>query len=148
MNQGQRLAEISKMVRESSLKRFRQVQPPNRGWRPREDMLTFVDVLKHLVDADLWLFSLLEGYPKHRADIKPGEAHAADWDRHFAHLELLGKKRAEKLSLLSDEDLARPIVEPEILGDTDWGTLIMRGCLDHEAHHRGSLQVMLRLKYG
>ena len=44
--EGQRLAQFSELVHQSSLKRFLQVAKADRGWRPSTNQLSFVDILK------------------------------------------------------------------------------------------------------
>jgi uncharacterized damage-inducible protein DinB len=48
---------------------------------------------------------------------------------------------------MSEEDLAREVEEPQVLGRTSFWWLIVRGSLDHEIHHRGAFQLALRLRY-
>jgi len=55
---------------------------------------------------------------------------------------------AEFIDGLSDADLNSAIQESMESGDTTQWWAITRGLIDHEIHHRGQLQVLLRLKYG
>jgi len=148
MRETERLSEFSKAVRGSSLKRFRNVKPGDEEWRPRSDVLSFVDHLYHLVDSDYWFFEMLEqGSSTRDGIISPGDAKSEDWKRFLTELENLGKQKAEFLNGLSDSDLNNPVHDP-VYGDTTWWWFIVRHNLDHEIHHRGQLQVLLRLKYG
>lgn len=148
MTQGERLALFSEQARESSLKRFRHVKTEDRAWRPASGRLSFVDHLKHLVDCDRWLLSVIRGEAAPRAVIHPEEGDPSCWNRYVAELEQLGLEKISFFRNLSDSDLDRLIEKPENLGGPDVGSLILRGNLDHEIHHRGMVQLLLKLKYG
>lgn len=60
MREAERLAHFAEIVRESSLKRFNRIAIEDVEWRPREDMLSFVDILQHLVDSDRWMLGQLQ----------------------------------------------------------------------------------------
>jgi uncharacterized damage-inducible protein DinB len=147
MTEGQRLASFSRAVRESSLKRFRQVHPNDYGWRPAPDSLSFADILQHLVDADAWILGYLEGRPGPRAVICPGDAREEDWSNLLSRLIESGTSKADRLERMTEGELEREILEPQVLGQTTLWWLVVRGSLDHEIHHRGALQLALRLRY-
>lgn len=144
----ERLALFSETVRESTWKRVRQVQAGDEEWRPAPDALSFVDIVKHLVDADVWILQYLAGSSGPRAVIAPGEARARDWPALIAELARLGRDRTQRIARMSEEELAREVDEPQVLGRTNYWWLIVRGSLDHEIHHRGALQLTLRMRYG
>ncbi len=148
MNAGRTVADFSRTVRESSLKRFRRVAAGDEEWSPAPGALSFADLLKHLVDADRWLLSFFDGAPIPRAVIAPGEARGREWSRLLADLVALGEEKARRFESLRSEDLGARVVEPQVLGETTLWWLIFRGSLDHEIHHRGALQLSLRLRYG
>jgi uncharacterized damage-inducible protein DinB len=148
MTQGERLAAFAEQVRESTLKRFRQVQAADRGWRPGPERLSFVDHLEHLVDADGWIMAVIQGQPEPNADVKPGDGDPAKWDEYFRALEESGKRKAEYFRGLSDDQLNRIIDSPAHLEKPEAAMLILRENIEHEIQHRGSIQLMLRLKYG
>jgi uncharacterized damage-inducible protein DinB len=148
MTEGEKLAQFSELVRESSLKRFRKVVPGDRAWRPAADQLSFVDLLKHLIDADKWNVAILineKTIP--RAVIHPGDAKPEDWDRYLLEFEDSGKKKAEFLRKMSDDEFSQEVEDWEKMGKVTKWLILVRGGLDHEIHHRGSLQTMLNLKY-
>jgi uncharacterized damage-inducible protein DinB len=147
MTQGQRLAQFARAVRESSVKRFRQVEPGDRAWRPAPGRLSFVDHLKHLVDCDRWVLAVLKGDPEPHADIQPGEGDPARWDAYLADLEASLEDKCHLMESSSDLDLDRPVEHPPHLGRFDAGFLFLRENLDHEIHHRGMVQLLLKLKY-
>lgn len=148
MTQGERLAIFSEKVRESSLKRFRLVEAPDRAWRPAPGRLSFVDHLKHLVDCDRWILAVVKGEEEPHADIQPGEGDPSRWDIYVSELEKLGVEKFSLLWGLSDTDLDRIVEKPENLGRPDVGSLVLRENLDHEIHHRGMIQLLLKLRYG
>ena len=147
MNQGRRLADFAYMVRESSLKRFRVVQPADRAWRPALGRLSFVDHLKHLVDCDAWYFAVIGGDPEPRAEIRPGDGIPDFWDSYIHKLVLFGTTKRKFLANLEDGAFDQVVEEPASLGRPDWGTLTLRYNIDHEIHHRGMVQILLKLKY-
>ncbi len=142
------MVEFFKAVRQSSLKRFRKVRPGDGGWRPRSDIFSFADTLKHLIDADCWLLEYLKNgrIPEDNVTA-PGDADAADWAQLLTEFEDSGRQVAEFIGGLSDSDFGNSIQLPRDPGDTTWWWIIVRGYIDHEIHHRGQLQVLLRLRY-
>ena len=50
MSEGRRLAEFSRAVRESTLKRLRLVPDGFENWRISPQAMSFADVAKHLID--------------------------------------------------------------------------------------------------
>ncbi len=148
MTEGERLAQFSELVRESSLKRFKKVAPEDRGWSPAPNQLSFVDLLKHLIDADKWNMAILSNQKNiPRAVIHPGDAKPEDWDHYLLEFENLGRKKSEFLRKMSDDELIQEVDDWEKMGKVSKWLILVRGGLDHEIHHRGSLQTMLNLKY-
>jgi hypothetical protein len=129
------------------LKRFRCVAPGDEAWRAGPELLSFVDVLKHLGDADEWLLDRLRGGDAAHTEVRPGDASPQEWPAQFDRFVELGRQRTVLIRSLTPARLAQPIVDPEVLGPTTVRFLILRGGLDHEIHHRGALQLMLRLRY-
>jgi uncharacterized damage-inducible protein DinB len=141
------LAQFSEKVRTSTLKRLRLVRPNDRGWRVREDLLSFVDVLAHLVDADRWLFDLLDGKQAAATTVAPGRGNPDDWDILMRELIRLGAERSRRFEALTDRDLFERRIETDRHGVLLLSQLLLQYCLDHESHHRGALQLALRLRY-
>ena len=148
MNQGERLAAFAERVRASTLKRFRQVAAADRGWRPDPGRLSFVDHLEHLVDCDGWVMAVLQGKPEPDADVKPGDGDAGKWDEYLKVLEEAGKRKAEFFRGLADDQLDHVVESPAHLEKPEAIMLILWENIEHEVQHRGSVQLMLRLKYG
>jgi uncharacterized damage-inducible protein DinB len=143
-----RLALFAETVRESTFKRIRQVRHGDEEWRPQPGALSFVDIVKHLVEADVWILRYLSGSSGPRAVIAPGDAGAREWPALTSELARLGQERTRAIAAMTEEDLGREVIESQVLGRTNFWWLIVRGSLDHEIHHRGALQLALRLRYG
>jgi len=77
--EAERLARFFSAVRQSSLKRFRKVEAGDECWQPRSDILSFVDILKHLVDSDQWILQYLRNKRLPEGGvISPGDAESED----------------------------------------------------------------------
>jgi hypothetical protein len=59
-SEGERLAEFSRAVRESTLKRLLQVPLGRENWSPTSAVMTFADIAHHIGEADRWLFQKLD----------------------------------------------------------------------------------------
>ena len=148
MNEAERVAEFLKAVRQSSLKRFRKVKSGDGAWRPRSDIFSFADTLKHLINSDRWILEYLRNKRVPEDNItSPGDADGADWAQLLNEFEDSGRRVVEFIGGLSDSDLDNCIQLPRDAGDATWWWIIVRGYIDHEIHHRGQLQVLLRLRY-
>jgi uncharacterized damage-inducible protein DinB len=149
-SEGQRLAEFSRAVRESTLKRLLQVPLGKENWSPLSAVMTFADIAHHIGDADRWLFQKLEDPTLSKMVGKAGEAtHGTpeEFQKLVTNLRQSGEQRAKLLSTLSDSFLDSPMFDDRFGEVTVWW-VIVRGNLDHEAHHRGQLTVYLRIIQG
>jgi uncharacterized damage-inducible protein DinB len=147
--EGQRLAEFSGAVRQSTLKRLLQVPRGMENWHPSSGGMTFADIAHHIAEADSWLFRKLEDPTLSKMAEKAGDAIVTpeEFQQLVAKLRQSGEQRAELLSTLTDSALDSPIFDDRF-GDVTVWWVIVRGNLDHEAHHRGQLAVYLRLIQG
>lgn len=146
-NEGRRLAGFSRAVRESSLKRLLQVPLGGENWSPLSGVLTFADIAHHINEADRWLFQKLEDPTLPKMAGKTGEAThvtSEQFQELVTKMRWSGEQRARLLSTLTDSVLNSPISDDRFGEVTIWW-VIVRGNLDHEAHHRGQLAVYLRL---
>jgi uncharacterized damage-inducible protein DinB len=147
LSEGQRLAEFSRSVRESTLKRLLQVPLGKENWSPLSGVMTFADIAHHIGEADRWLFQKLEDPTLSKMAGKAGEAPDVTpevFQGLVAELRQFGEQRAKLLSTLTDSFLASPIFDDRFGEVTVWW-VIVRGNLDHETHHRGQLAVYLRI---
>jgi uncharacterized damage-inducible protein DinB len=148
--EGQRLAEFSRAVRQSTLKRLLQVPHGKENWRPSSGGMSFADIAHHIVEADSWLFRKLENPTLSKMTGKAAGTAAVtpeQFQELLTKLRQSGDQRATLLSALTDSVLDSPIFDDRF-GDVTVWWVIVRGTLDHEAHHRGQLAVYLRLIQG
>jgi uncharacterized damage-inducible protein DinB len=144
------LAEFSRAVRQSTLKRLLQVPHGKENWHPLSGGMTFAEIAHHIAEADSWLFRKLEDPTLSKMTAKAGEAAAVtpeEFQELVTKLKQSGERRATILSTLTDSVLDSPIFDDRF-GDVTVWWIIVRGNLDHEAHHRGQLAVYLRLMQG
>ena len=147
LSTGQRLAEFSEAVRNSSLKRLKIVPPGKENWRISPEAMSFADTANHLREADVWLFKKLENKDLPHMAGKPNAMNNIsrdEYERLLDDLEKLGKRRAELLSNMSDDQFEESIYDDRFGTVTVWW-VIVRGNLDHEAHHRGQIAAYLRV---
>ncbi len=143
----ERLAELSRAVRDSTLKRLRRVPPGRENRRLSQQALSFADIARHLVDADDWLFRKLDDPALEPMVARAGGVMIADrqeYESILAELVASGERRARLLAGLSERDLARRMFDRRFGGEVSVWWIVVRGNLDHESHHRGQLAACLR----
>lgn len=146
--EGQRLADLSTAVRDSTLKRLQTVPEGAENWRPTDEAMSFGDIAYHIAEADEWLINKLE-----EPSLAPicGRANVvvvrdrSDYDALLTNLDLKGRERARLVRALSEGDLSKSIDDTRFDGPVSVWWTIVRGNLDHEAHHRGQLAAYLRI---
>ncbi|MDD4052681.1 MAG: DinB family protein [candidate division Zixibacteria bacterium] len=146
--EAERLAELAQAVRESTLKRLRLVPPGNENWRPVDGAMSFADIARHLVEADLWMFLKMEDVSIKPVHGRAGAVVITDGSQFNAlinELEQLGRRRSAWMAGLTERDLSAKIADSRFGGDVTVWWMIARGNLDHEIHHRGQLAVYLRM---
>lgn len=143
-----RLAEFALAVRGSTLKRLRSVPAGYENWRPTESSLSIAEIAQHLIDTDQWLFDKLEdlGLPRIRATVGSTAIETRqEFEFLLDRLDHLGADRSRLLSELTDSELDKSIPDDRFGGPVSVWWVIVRGNLDHEAHHRGQLATYLRV---
>jgi uncharacterized damage-inducible protein DinB len=143
-----RLAELATAVRESSLKRLRAVPAGAEQWRPTSGAMSFADLAQHLLDADDWLRRKLDDPSITGMKGEAGcsaVATRADFEALVERLAASGRRRAARLAALGADELEERIDDDRFGGEVSRWWVIVRGNLDHEAHHRGQLATYLRL---
>jgi uncharacterized damage-inducible protein DinB len=142
------LAEWSRAVRESSLKRLRAVPAGSENWRPVANAMSFGDLAHHIVEADEWLFRKLEA-----PALAPivGHAGAVTITAREQYLELLrelehlGAQRSQLIAGFSDEQLRERVEDRRFGREVTVWWIVVGGNIDHEIHHRGQISAYLRM---
>lgn len=147
MTEGERLAKFSEAVRESTLKRLTIVPPGAENWRISEGSMSFADIAQHLIDADRWLFKMLETKNCPRMVGVSGSAYIKSRDEYLGLIEELKQTQEMRRTLLEglpDEEFDI-MMHDERFGNVSAWWVIVRGNLDHEIHHRGQMVAYLKL---
>jgi hypothetical protein len=145
--EGQRLAEFSLAVRNSSLKRLRLVPAGRENSRATHKQMSFADLAQHLIDADAWLIRKLAERDTPHMTGRAGIATIKDRSGYtdlLLRLEKSGALRASRLAALSDSQLADELPDDRFGGMASAWWIIIRGNLDHEIHHRGQIDERVR----
>jgi uncharacterized damage-inducible protein DinB len=111
-------------------------------WAPREGAFTFGDLLRHLGAIERWMFAenacgRPSRYPGHGRDLADGH------DAVLAYLDAMHAEAMDVLRTLTPEALRAPATTPAGAAMPAWKWL--RAMVEHEAHHRGQLYLMLNL---
>jgi uncharacterized damage-inducible protein DinB len=116
--------------------------PPDRiEWRPSPGAMSFGDLLRHLAGTERWMWAEnVAGRPARF----PGhdESLAAGYEATCAYFERLHGESMAIFETLSREDYEKPVQTPAGARLPAWKWL--RAMIEHEAHHRGQLYLMLR----
>ena len=60
ISESENLAEFAKAVRDSTIKRLKQVPAGKENWRITPDAMSFAEIAYHLIEADEWLIKKIE----------------------------------------------------------------------------------------
>jgi len=145
--EGERLARLSIAVRDSTIRRLKLVPEGSENWRIDKDAMSFADLGQHIIDADKWLFKMLEVKSLPRMQGRAGLAQISSRDEYLRLIEKLnqiGETRRKLFEHLSDEQLSETIYDERFGGEVSAWWVIVRGNLDHETHHRGQIAAYLR----
>lgn len=129
-------------VRSRTLKVAELVPADRIDWAPTDGAMTFGDLIRHLAVVERWMFvENVFGRPSRYAS--HGRELADGRDAVLAFLRDLHAESMRELSTLTDADLDRQATTPggQPLAIWKW----LRGMVEHEAHHRGQIYLMLRL---
>ena len=111
-------------------------------WRPAPGMFSFADLIRHLAAIERYMFcenvqGLPSRYPGHGEELAKGPEEV------LAYIERMHEESIAILKSLSDEDLSKPCTTPGGATMPRWKWL--RAMIEHEAHHRGQIFMMLRM---
>jgi len=111
-------------------------------WAPAAGRWTLGDLVRHLGAIERWMYGetvqgLPSRYPGHGQDLAAGVAGVADY------LDRMHEESCAIFGRLAPEQLAGKCVTPA--GTTITTSKWLRAMVEHEAHHRGQLQLLLGL---
>jgi len=117
--------------------------PPDRlEWSPGPERWTFGDLIRHLGGIERWMYAeSVQGrpsrYPGHGSELATGPEDVA------RYLDLLHQEACSIFEALTPEQLSGKALTPAGTPITTYKWL--RAMVEHEAHHRGQIQLMLGL---
>jgi uncharacterized damage-inducible protein DinB len=112
-------------------------------WAPAPGKFSFGDIVRHLAAIERWMYAeTVHGrpsrYPGHGRELADG------FDAVLAYYDRLHEESRALFAALTPEMLAAKCATPAGTPITTWKWL--RAMLEHEAHHRGQLYLMLGLR--
>ena len=119
------------------------IRPEDLEWAPSPRQFTCGDILRHLAGIERWMYAeTVHGrptrYPGHGRELADG------LDAVLAYHERLHAESVALFAALDDAAMQRKSTTPAGAAISTWKWL--RLMLEHEAHHRGQLYLMLGLR--
>lgn len=119
------------------------IPPKDIEWGPGSGRFTFGDVVRHLAGIERWMYGeTVQGrssrYPGHGRELADG------FDAVLAYYDRLHEESRVIFSRLDREALAGRSTTPAGTSISTWKWL--RAMIEHEAHHRGQLYLMLGIR--
>lgn len=116
---------------------------PDLEWAPAPGKFSFGDIVRHLAGIERWMYGeTVQGrpslYTSHGSELADG------YDEVLAHYDRLHDESRAIFASLTKEQLGGKCVTPAGTPITTWKWL--RAMLEHEAHHRGQLYLMLGMR--
>ncbi|HEU0014309.1 MAG TPA: DinB family protein [Longimicrobium sp.] len=116
------------------------IPPEHIEWTHREGAFTLGDTVRHLGAIERWMFAenvagRASRYPGHGRELAEG------FDGVIAYLDRMHEESLAIFRALTPDDLRRRVTTPGGAALPAWKWL--RSMIEHEAHHRGQLYLML-----
>lgn len=129
------------------MRRLKAVPQGLENFRLTPEAMSIADIAQHLIDSDQWLFKMLEERGMEPIDGVSGAVNIADrkqYETVLDSLERVGQQRVELVRSLSESQLSEKMFDARYDREVSVWWIIVRGNLDHEAHHRGQIAAYLR----
>jgi uncharacterized damage-inducible protein DinB len=112
-------------------------------WSPAPNKFSFADVVRHLAGIERWMYGeTVQGRPS--LYTSHGKELADGYDGVLAYYDQLHEESKRIFASLTREQLDGKCLTPAGTPITTWKWL--RAMLEHEAHHRGQLYLMLGMR--
>ena len=136
------LTDYIDRIRQRTMRVVAVVPPEKADWTYHEGKFTFGDLMRHLAAIERWMFAenaqqRPSRYPGHGRELADGR------EAVLAYLDRMHAESLEIFARLTPDDLAAKTTTPAGTPITTWKWL--RAMVEHEAHHRGQLYLMLGL---
>jgi len=119
------------------------IPPDQREWAPTAGKFTFGDIVRHLAGIERWMYAEnVQGRPSRY----PGHARtlADGFDATLAYYDQLHEESRAIFASLDQGAMAGRCTTPAGSTISTWKWL--RAMLEHEAHHRGQVYLMLGMR--
>ena len=130
-------------VHERTARIVRLIPADDVDWSPKPGWFTLGGLVRHLAGIERWMYAeTVHGRPSGFAG--HGPEIAATRDDVLAYYDRLHAESRALFAALDDAAMDRKVMTPAGVPITTWKWL--RAMLEHEAHHRGQLYLMLALR--
>lgn len=119
------------------------IPPADVEWAPAAGRFSFGDIVRHLANIERWMYAEnVRGLPSRYTG--HGREFADGFDEVVAYYDRMHEESRAIFAALTPETWTAKCVTPAGTPITTWKWL--RAMLEHEAHHRGQLYLMLSLR--
>lgn len=146
------LANLSRIIRERTIRRIDQIPEGFINWRLNNTAMSFVEIVQHLIHVDELFLNLMKSPKKHyiwvlgtdEPNMHVGEQ---TFGSMMGKLKSLQEKREKVIRNLSDKEMIQKVSNENDEEMTLWW-FIMRNLIEHEVYHRGQMSAYLKLLKG
>lgn len=130
-------------VHERTRKVIMCIPPADLEWAPTEGKFTFGDLVRHLAGIERYMYGeTVQGHRSRYAGHGPDVAHG--FDKVVQYYDRLHEESRAIFAAIPPETLAGRCTTPAGTPITTWKWL--RAMIEHEAHHRGQIYMMLGMR--